>query len=137
MANCAKKFCGSLYTPPNQFAQLTSWTPRVFLIASPWLVGIEKNSDVARWVTMRVDELASVAALKPSSTARSDANRNTAMATLITVSSVRRLLRRALFRTRPMYFMAPYLGQVGQVGRARQVGHGSGRPGGSRGPGRY
>jgi len=47
-----------LYTPPNQFAQLTSWTPRVFLIVSPWLVGIEKNSDVARWVTMRVDELA-------------------------------------------------------------------------------
>ena len=48
---------------------------------------------------MRVDELASAPALKPSSTARSDANRNTAIATLKTVSSVRRLLRRALFRT--------------------------------------
>ena len=45
---------------------------------------------------MRVDELASAPALKPSSTARSDANRNTAIATLSTVSAVRRLLRRAL-----------------------------------------
>jgi hypothetical protein len=45
--------------------------------------------------------------LKPSITARSDANRNTAIATLITVSSVRRLLRRALFSTSPMNFISP------------------------------
>src|SRR5919197_1380173 len=93
--------------PPNQLAQLTSWTPGVFLMASPWLVGMEKKSDVARWVTMRVDELASVAALKPSRTARSEAKRNTAIATLMIVRTVRRLLRRALFRIRPRYFMAP------------------------------
>src|SRR5438093_11608082 len=75
-------------------------------MVSPWLDGIEKNNDVARCVTMRVDELASVAALKPSSTARSDAKRNTAIATLITVNSVRRLLRFALFRMRLMNFMS-------------------------------
>ena len=91
--------------PPNQFAQVTSRTPGVLWIASAWLVGIEKISDVERIVTMRVDELASAPALKPSSTARSEANRNTAIATLMMVSSVRRLLRRALFRTRPMNFM--------------------------------
>src|SRR5436190_23689961 len=74
-------------------------------MTSPWLDGIEKNNDVARCVTMRVEELASAAALKPSSTARSDANRNTAIATLMMVRSVLRLLRRALFRTRAMYFI--------------------------------
>src|SRR5262245_29629596 len=74
-------------------------------MASPWLVGIEKISEVERTVTMRVEELASVAAWKPSSSARSDANRNTAMATLMTVRNVRRLLRRAFFRTRLMNFM--------------------------------
>src|SRR5258708_16703120 len=61
--------------------------------------------DVERIVTMRVDEAASAPALKPSSTARRAANRNTAIATLITVSSVRRLLRFALLRTRPMNFI--------------------------------
>ena len=60
----------------------------------------EKISDVERMVTMRVDELPAAPALKPSSTARSDANRKTATATLSTVSAVRRLLRRALFRIR-------------------------------------
>src|SRR5205809_5445610 len=91
--------------PPNQLAQVMSWTPGVDLIASAWLVGIEKMSDVDRIVTIRVDELASAPALKPSSTARSEAKRNTAMATLITVNSVRRLLRFALFRTRLMNFI--------------------------------
>src|ERR1700726_4555605 len=56
-------------------------------------------------VTMRVDELASAAALKPSRMARRDAKRNTAMATLNTVSAVRRLLRRALFRISPRNFI--------------------------------
>src|SRR5438874_1699605 len=92
--------------PPNQFAQVRSCTPGVLLIASAWLVGIEKMSDVDRIVTMRVEELASVPALKPSSTARSAANRNTAIATLRMVSAVRRLLRRALFNTRPRNFIA-------------------------------
>ena len=55
-------------------------------------------SDVERIVTIRVDELPAAPALKPSSTARSEANRKTAIATLSTVSAVRRLLRRALFR---------------------------------------
>src|SRR5256885_8878136 len=82
-----------------------SRTPGVLLITSPWLVGIEKNSDVERTVTMRVDELASVAAWKPSRTARRAAKRNTAIATLITVSAVRRLLRRALLKTRPTNFI--------------------------------
>src|SRR5258705_4665350 len=66
-------------------------------------------SDVERIVTMRVEELASAPALKPSSTARSAAKRNTAIATLITVRNVRRLLRFALFRTRPRNFMMPSL----------------------------
>src|SRR5260221_1074650 len=92
--------------PPNQFAQVRSCTPGVLLIVSAWLVGIEKMSDVDRIVTMRVEELASVPALKPSSTARSAANRNTAIATLRMVSAVRRLLRRALFSTRPRNFIA-------------------------------
>src|SRR5262245_4761584 len=91
--------------PPNQFAQVRSCTPGVFLIVPAWLVGIVKISDVDRIVMMRVDELAAAPALKPSKTARKAANRNTAMATLITVRAVRRLLRRALFRTRPSNFM--------------------------------
>src|SRR5206468_11490239 len=90
-------------------------------MVSPWLVGIEKNNDVARCVTMRVEELASTAALKPSSTARNEANRNTAMATLITVRSVRRLLRRALLRTRPMYFIKPHSAETYHGGRGRPI----------------
>src|SRR5258708_1139208 len=31
--------------PPNQFAQVTSCTPGVLLIPSPWLVGIEKGAE--------------------------------------------------------------------------------------------
>ena len=66
----------------------------------------KKNiSDVDRMVTIRVEELASAPALKPSSTARSEENRNTAIATLKTVRNVRRLLRRALFSISPMNFM--------------------------------
>src|SRR6266508_5932812 len=68
-------------------------------------IGIWNISDVDRIVTTRVDEAASAPALKPSSTARSAAKRNTAIATLITVSSVRRLLRFALLRTRLRNFM--------------------------------
>src|SRR5262245_37496488 len=94
--------------PPNQLAQVRSRTPGVLRIASAWLVGIGKISDVDRIVTIRVDELASAPALKPSITARSEANRNTAIATLITVRSVRRLLRRALFSTSPMNFIANF-----------------------------
>src|SRR5262245_16909522 len=93
--------------PPNQLAHVTSCTPGVDLIASTWLDGIGKIIDVDRMVTMRVDELAAATASKPSSTACSDANRNTAIATLSMVSAVRRLLRRALLRTRLMYFMEP------------------------------
>src|SRR5262245_2895637 len=74
------------------------------LMVSRWLIGIWNISDVERIVTTRVDEAASAPALKPSRTARSAANRKTAMATLITVSSVRRLLRLALFNTRPRNF---------------------------------
>src|SRR5438093_11413046 len=74
-------------------------------MTSPWVVGIDKISDVERIVTPRVEELASAPALKPSSTARSEANRNTAMATLITVRNVRRLLRLALFSTSLRNFM--------------------------------
>src|SRR6266508_4086733 len=91
--------------PPNQFAQVRSRTPGVPLISSPWLLGMLKIIDVDRIVTTRVDELAAATASNPSSTARSDANRNTAIATLIIVSAVRRLLRRALFRTRERYFI--------------------------------
>src|SRR5215212_9527913 len=65
-----------------------------------------KNREVDRWVTIRVDELASAPALKPSSTARRDANRKTATATLSTVSAVRRLLRRALFTTKERNFIS-------------------------------
>src|SRR6266540_2331665 len=91
--------------PPNQFAHVISWTPGVARMASPWLVGIEKINDVERIVTMRVEELASAPALKPSSTARNEAKRNTAIATLITVRNVRRLLRFALLITSPRNFM--------------------------------
>src|SRR5438105_4391631 len=106
--------------PPNQLAHVTSCTPGVLLIASAWLVGIEKNNDVDRCVTMRVDELASVAALKPSRTARSDTKRNTATATLRIVRNVRRLLRRALFSTRPRNFMpAPAARAIPSRGGAR------------------
>src|SRR3989440_4979861 len=85
--------------PPNQFAHVTSCTPGMPRMTSAWLVGMLKIIDVERIVTTRVDELASATALKPSSTARSDANRKTAIATLRIVSAVRRLLRRALLRT--------------------------------------
>src|ERR1041384_3931968 len=91
--------------PPNQFAHVRSCTPGIDRIASAWLIGIEKISDVDRIVTTRVDELAAGGAWNASSTARSDANRNTAIATLRIVSAVRRLLRRALFSTRFRYFM--------------------------------
>src|SRR5262245_53235256 len=74
------------------------------LMVSRWLIGIWNISDVERIVTTRVDEAASAPALKPSRTARSAANRKTAIATLITVSSVRRLLRLALFNMRPRNF---------------------------------
>src|SRR4029450_5478853 len=92
--------------PPNQLAHVTSCTPGVARIVSAWLVGMEKMSDVDRRVTMRVEELASVAALNPSSTARSDAKRNTAIATLMIVKTVRRLLRRPDFRMRRPNFIA-------------------------------
>src|SRR5205823_4835745 len=78
----------------------------VLRITSPWLVGIEKIIEVDRIVTIRVAELAADTASNPSSTARSAENRNTATATLRIVSAVRRLLRRALFNTRPMNFIA-------------------------------
>src|SRR5256885_13783999 len=91
--------------PPNQFAHVTSCTPGVFLVTSAWLVGMLKIIDVDRMVTMRVAELAAATAAKPSSTARNEANRNTAIATLSIVSVVRRLLRRALFSTRWMNFI--------------------------------
>src|ERR1700720_1506503 len=92
-----------------------SRTPGVFLMVSPWLVGIEKISDVERMVTMRVDELASAAPLKPSRMARKDAKRKTAMATLSTVSAVRRLLRRAFFRISPMNFMSALSYQLSAI----------------------
>src|SRR5438445_754502 len=91
--------------PPNQFAQVMSRTPATVLIVSACVVGIEKIKDVDRIVTMRVEELASTAAWNPSSTARSAANRNTAIATLMTVSAVRRMFRRALLTTRPANFI--------------------------------
>src|SRR4051812_3727372 len=92
--------------PPNQFAQVMSRTPGVERIASPWLVGMLKIIEVERMVTMRVAELAADTASNPSRTARSDAKRNTATATLIIVSAVRRLLRRALFITSPTNFIS-------------------------------
>src|SRR5579864_5106357 len=91
--------------PPNQLAHDRSRTPGMLRIVSAWLVGMLKIIDVDRSVMIRVDELALAAALKPSSTARRDAKRNTASATLTIVRTVRRLLRRALFRIRPRYFM--------------------------------
>src|SRR6187455_622865 len=100
--------------PPNQLAQLMSCTPGVWRIRSPTLVGIEKIIDVERIVTMRVDELPAAPALKPSSTARRDANRKIAIATLITVSAVRRLLRVAFLMMRPRNFMSgPYFATAG------------------------
>src|SRR5262245_11234677 len=93
--------------PPNQFAHVRSSTPAVLRMPLAWLVGIEKISEVERIVMIRVEELPSVAALKPSRRARSDANRKTASATLTIVSTVRRLLRRALFRIRGRNFMRP------------------------------
>ena len=48
---------------------------------------LAKINDVDRMVTIRVEELPSVAALKPSRTARSAANRKTASATLRIVPS--------------------------------------------------
>src|SRR6185503_18358515 len=91
--------------PQNQLAHVASCTPGVDRIVSTWLEGIGKIIDVDRIVTTRVDELAAATASNPSSTACSDANRNTAIATLSVVKAVRRRLRRTLFRTRPMYFM--------------------------------
>src|SRR5206468_7945111 len=91
---------------PNQFAQATSRTPGVLLIASRCDAGMLKIIDVERIVTIRVAELAAATESKPSSTARSAEKRNTASATLIMVSAVRRLLRRARLSTRPMNFMA-------------------------------
>src|SRR5438874_241147 len=79
--------------PPNQFAKVTSCTPGVLRITSPWLVGIEKIIDVDRIVTIRVAELAADTASNPSSTARSAENRNTATATLRLVSEQQRRIR--------------------------------------------
>src|SRR3954451_1654604 len=92
--------------PPNQLAQVTSSTPAVLRIRSACDVGMLKIIDVERIVTMRVAELPADTASNPSRMARSEANRKTARPTLIIVNAVRRLLRRALFRTRPMNFMA-------------------------------
>src|SRR3954447_20072661 len=91
--------------PPNQLAQVMSCTSGVLLTVSAWDVGMLKIIDVERIVTRRVEELAADTASKPSSTARSAENRNTARATLIIVSAVRRLLRRALLNTRLRNFM--------------------------------
>src|SRR5262252_1795675 len=91
--------------PPNQFAQVTSCTPGVLRMISPWLVGIEKIIDVDLMVTSRCAELAADTAWNPSRTARSAENRNTASATLRIVSAVRRLLRRALLNTSPRNFI--------------------------------
>src|SRR3954468_8009593 len=82
-----------------------SCTSGVLLIASRCELGMLKISDVERIVTRRVEELAADTASNPSSTARNAENRNTARATLIIVSAVRRLLRRALLNTRFRNFM--------------------------------
>src|SRR3954451_10115019 len=103
--------------PPNQLAQVTSSTPAVLRIRSACDVGMLKIIDVERIVTMRVAELAADTASKPSRMARSEANRKTARPTLIIVNAVRRLLRRALFRTRPMNFMAGLRGSNSAQGR--------------------
>src|SRR5262247_2198400 len=92
--------------PPSQLAQVASWTPGVDLIVSTWPIGMGKIIEVERMVTTRVDELAAATASKPSRTACSEAKRKTAIATLSTVSAVRRRLRRALLRTRFRYFTA-------------------------------
>src|SRR4249920_2165724 len=91
--------------PPNQLAHVMSCTPGVPLTISACDEGMLKIIEVERIVTRRVEELAADTASKPSSTARSAENRNTASATLIIVSAVRRLLRRALFNTRLRNFM--------------------------------
>src|SRR3954469_7720801 len=91
--------------PPNQLAQVTSSTPAVLRIRSACDVGMLKIIDIEGIVKMRVAELAADTASNPSRMARSEANRKTARPTLIIVNAVRRLLRRALFRTRPMNFM--------------------------------
>src|SRR5882757_5719190 len=95
--------------PPNQFAQVMSCTSGVLLIISACDVGMLKIIEVERIVTRRVEELAADTASKPSSTARSAENRNTASATLIIVNAVRRLLRRALLRMRPTNFITALL----------------------------
>src|SRR6478672_11364468 len=64
-----------------------------------------KIIEVERIVTRRVEELAAETESKPSRTARSAENRNTASATLIIVRAVRRLLRRALLKTKFKYFI--------------------------------
>src|SRR6187455_2261213 len=92
--------------PPNQLAQVMSCTSGVLLMISAWDVGMLKIIDVERIVTSLVEELAADTASNPSRTARSAENRNTASATLIIVSAVRRLLRRALLRIRPTNFIA-------------------------------
>src|SRR4051794_10488715 len=92
--------------PPNQFAQVMSCTPGVLRINSVCDDGMLKINEVERIVTNRVAELAAETASKPSRTARSAENRNTASATLIIVNAVRRLLRRALLRIRPANFIA-------------------------------
>ena len=93
--------------PPNQFAQVTS------LHAGRALdrLGVARrhaedhrrraDGDDARRRTARPTPRRSRRARRAAT-----ANRNTAIATLIIVSAVRRLLRRALFRTRPMNFMS-------------------------------
>src|SRR5580765_4970892 len=78
--------------------------PGVERMASRCELGMLKIIDVERMVTTRVAELAADTASKPSNTARRAENRNTATATLIIVNAVRRLLRLALFSTRPRNF---------------------------------
>src|SRR3954462_8854857 len=94
-------------------------------------VGMLKIIDVDRIVTRRVDELAAETASKPSRTARSAENRNTARATLIIVSAVRRLVRRALLNTRLRNFMTvappvrpacPFPGAAGATRARRRAG---------------
>src|SRR5258708_834832 len=83
--------------PPNQFAQVTSCTSGVALMVSAYDAGMLKIIEVERIVTRRVAELAADTAAKPSSTARSAENRNTASAPLILVNAVRRLRRRGVW----------------------------------------
>ncbi len=108
MANFGKKSRGlSPYLPPNQFAQLTLRTPLRPLILFAYETGRMNTMPVLFIATRRRAPPNWEFVCSVVTTERSEANRNSASATLRMVSAVRNLWRFRFATTRCRYFTVP------------------------------